>query len=373
MRPDTTASRRPEAIHRRVAASLGGRSVDGLAATLAAEVRDDAAYEASIRIGPDGTPRAGRMMIERASAAILGAVADALEVRLPASSAEWLDCAEAERVPLIAGWDRRGDGARRCVKLYVNASDAGAAVRERLCAALLPHADVERAAVAVIGMNACADGEIENKVYLQEADARRLAGDFGARARELAAVATDVAAAAGGVASFDVSASELKPRAFFVALREPRGGDWPFLRSLPGYDPERFATLLPFAPAHPRSLGMSLGEDSWTLYCKPRHSGRAPEALEPVAIFRGDDGEVGVFVEPTEMAPRAFRRTERHAVSVRVREGDPAPRALEALVDWFTAELRGVEGGGVAEASFACPPAPWSAVGRARPTGGRGG
>jgi hypothetical protein len=376
MRPDTKAGApaEPETIHRRVAAALCAPQVDSLAATLGAAVGEDAAYEASIRVGADGAATAGRMMVERASRAVLGAVAKALDVELPAVTAEWLRRAEEERVPLIAGWDRRDGSSRRCVKLYVNASDVGRTVRERLCAALVPGVDVERASVAVIGMNARADGEVETKVYLQAADAHTLAIGLGGRALDLAAAAGADGAAAGGVVSFDVEGAALQPRAFFVALREPRGGgDWPFLRSLPGYNPRGFAALLPFAPAPPRSVGVSLGDRSWTLYCKPRHSGRAPEALEPAAIFRGGGGEVGVFVEPTENAARAFRRTERYAVSVRVREGDPAPRALESLVDWFADELRTVErGGGSSETRFATPPAPWCVVDRGQRLGGGG-
>ena len=367
----------PETIHRRVAASLTASltapQVDSLAAALGAEVGEDAAYEASIRVGADGVATAGRMMIERASRTAVDTIAGALGVALPAATAEWLDRAAEERVPLIAGWDRRGGSAQRCLKLYVNASDAGRAVRERLCAALVPGVDVECASVAVIGMNARADGEVETKVYLQAAEALSLADGLGERARALAAAAVADAAVAGGVASFDVRGTELKPRAFFVALREPRAGEWPFLRALPAYDSEAFADLFPFAPAPPRSVGVSLGDRSWTLYCKPRHSGRAPEALEPAAIFRGGGGEVGVFVEPTESAARAFRRTERYAVSVRVREGDPAPRALESLVDWFADELRAVErDGGSSEARFATPPPPWCAVDRGQRLGGGG-
>src|SRR5262249_10622174 len=158
--------------------------------------------------------------------------------------------------------------------------------------------------------------------YVQAADVVELAHGLGARAQALASAARNEGADAGGVLSLDAAGVASHPRAFFVALREPPAGAmWRCVRSLPGYDWRAIEALLPFAPAAPRSLGLSLHDGTWTLYCKPRDSGRAPEALEPAAVFRTGAIEVGVFIEATEHAPRAFRRTARHAVSVRIREG----------------------------------------------------
>jgi hypothetical protein len=303
---------------------------------------------------------------------VVGAIADALDVALPPVASRWLTLAEQERVPLIAGWDLRGGGAARCVKLYVNASDASRAVRARLSAALAP--DVAGGDdPAVLGMNARPDGVTETKIYRQSADAVTLASELGAAARSLAAAARQEGADAGGVVSFDATGAALRPRAFFVALREPlAGAQWQCVRSLPGYDAGRIAALLPFTPAPPRSIGISIGDGTWTLYCKPQGSSRAPEALEPAAVFRLGDAEIGVFVEPTEHAARAFRRTERHAVSVRVRAGAaPAPQALESLIDWFTARLRAAERAGARVAAhLADPPAPWRLADLAEPRGG---
>jgi hypothetical protein len=217
---------------------------------------------------------------------------------------------------------------------------------------------------AVLGMNAGADGVTETKFYVQSADAVALASKLGGHAQALAESARSEAADAGAVLSFDVNDHSLRPRAFFVALREPSDQvGWRCVRSLPGYDARAIESLLPFAPAPPRSLGIALGGEAWTLYCKPRGSGRAPEALEPVAIFRTSEAEVGVFVEPTEHAARAFRRTERYAISVRVRDGAPAPRALESLVDWFTSCLRAAELADVpGMPRLVDPPAPWCIV-----------
>ena len=162
--------------------------------------------------------------------------------------------------------------------------------------------------------------------------------------------------------SLDVAAGgRTSPRAFFVALREPARDPWTCVRALPGFDAARIAAVLPFAPAPPRSVGIALDHDEWTLYCKPRDTGGAPQSLEPTTVFRDGELEVGVFVEPNEAAPRAFRRTDRSAVSIRVRQGEPIPHRLESLVDWFTERLRAAEAEGT-RPRLADPPPPWHAV-----------
>jgi len=336
---------------------------------LKSESPEAACYEASVRGSSTGALRAGRMMIERASTAILEAIAAALDVDLPAVTKQWLDLARRERVYVIVGWDLRTGGHDRCVKVYVNASDASRETRARLRRALLPRVGAD-GEPAVLGMNVRADGVLETKAYLQSADAVALSRGLDARAGRLAAAAEAEGASAGGVLSYDADDGVLRPRAFFIALREPREKTgWQCVRSLPGYDEGAVEALLPFAPAPPRSVGVSLDDDAWTLYCKPRASGRAPQALEPAAIFRLDGAEIGVFVEPTEHAARAFRRTARHAVSIRVRNGEPTPRELESLVDWFTAELGAAEHEGVDfRAHLANPPAPWRLVEPVLPT-----
>jgi hypothetical protein len=129
-------------------------------------------------------------------------------------------------------------------------------------------------------MNIRADGIAETKLYAQSASAIALAEPLGPRARALAAAAQAEGADAGGVLSLDVAGASLRERAFFIALREPADGcAWGCVRALRGYDQTGLESLLPFAPAAPRSVGVSLSDPSWTLYYKPRHSGRAPEAL----------------------------------------------------------------------------------------------
>jgi hypothetical protein len=361
-------------IAQRVAATVGSGAEGTLATALAAGTSDPACYEASVRGGADTAPSAGRMMIECATRDVLVAIASALDLALPPAADRWLAIAEHEGVPVIAGWDLRGGGEGRCAKLYVNASDASRTVRERICDAALANLDLRGNPPAVVGMNARADGTVETKIYVQSADALALAQGHGKGARTLAATARDEGADAGGVLSYDAVGNRLEPRAFFIALREPADeAGWRCVRSLLGYDARAIESLLPFAPAAPRSIGISLAPHAsslrWTLYFKPRDSGRAPETLEPVAVYRAGDVEVGVFVEPTERAVRAFRRTERHAVSVRVRDGKPAAGALEPLVDWFTARLRVSESGGAGLAAYlADPPAPWRIIEVTRPT-----
>lgn len=352
-------------VARAVASSCASADPDALATTLTAHAVDPASYEASVRGGAGRALSAGRMMIERAPVAVLDAVAHALGVRLPSEAGGWVERARDEGVPLIVGWDLRGRTERRCVKLYVNASDAADTVRARLCAALAPEAAVAHAP-AVLGMNLCADGRIETKVYVQTADAVDLAAGLAPGARALAAAARGEGADAGGVLSFDIDGHSVRPRAFFVALREPVGiTSWRCVESLPGYDARAVEALVPFPAAPARSIGISLSDGAWTVYCKPRQSSRAPEALEPAAVFRAGAVEVGLFVEPNERAPRAFCRTARHAISVREREGVAEPRAIESLVTWFALHVQSAEEGGMPIAArLDDPPAPWRIVAR---------
>jgi hypothetical protein len=348
----------------RIAATVGARDAAALAQTLVENVGDVADYEGSVRGSTDGPPRAGRMMIERAAPELFPAIAAALGLVLPETAQRWMDSARREKVPLIAGWDLRGGGSQRCLKLYVNASDAGHDARARLRAALLPELASAGAEPAVLGMNVRADGSVETKVYVQSADVIELADALAEHARRLAADARRERADAGAVLSFDVHEGVLTPRAFFVALREPDDRRWwRCARALPGCNVGTIDSLLPFAPAAPRSIGVSLSGDAWTLYFKPRASRRAPEALEPSAVFRAGEAEVGVFVEPTEHAARAFRRTDLHAVSIRIRNGEPQRAALEHLVDWFVARLRIAEAHGADVAGcLGDPPPPWRVV-----------
>src|SRR5206468_3093697 len=144
-----------------------------------------------------------------------------------------------------------------------------------------------------------------------------LAASLGSAAVALAAGSADCAGA-GAVASWDRAPDgAFRPRAFFLAFRD----DLPaaaaaLLPSLPGWDAAAVAAALPFPAGPPRSLGVALdAPDTWTVYYKPAADRTPVASLEPTARFRAGAVEVGLFLEPTERAERAYARTARHALS----------------------------------------------------------
>jgi hypothetical protein len=310
------------------------------------------------------------MMVERVPFEVAEAAAAALGVPLPPVARQLADSAERFALSLIAGWDVRESGAdHACIKLYLNASDASVTVRraagERL--GLGTFTDPVLDAPAVIGLNAARDGTVEIKAYVQREDAVELARPLGAAARSLASRATAEGAVACGVASWDVSATGATPRAFFVALRDPssaRRDAWNCLQSLPRWDDNAMRATVPFATGAARSIGVSVNsDDAWTVYFKPRSCGRAPHVLEPAGVFRTSSVEVGLFVEPNESAQRAYVRTARHALSVRLREGPEPLRAdLASLMQWAAVAVRAAERDGMPAAeriATTAPPTPW--------------
>lgn len=349
-----------------VVKSLHREIDERLVAALLAAPLEASCFEASVRCH-QGQLRAGRMMIERASLAVVIAVAESLRIPLSEPVASGMALAQEQGLPLITGWDRRQGDGPPCLKLYVNASDASQSLRGEIRRRLLPgvrKGDLGESEPALVGWNLPALGPPETKIYLQGADAVAMASGLTSEARALAAEARREGAEAGGVLSLDVGV-RVHPRAFFVALREPPQGQWwEFLRSLDGFNEASVIAAFPFPPAPPRSVGISLSGSlsEWTLYAKPRASGSAPRRLEPTAVFRSPSAEVGIFVEPVATAARAFRRTEHHAVSVRVRHGSPVPEEIEALVDWFAAGLGQDDPAQPPARRWTSPPAPWKFV-----------
>ncbi len=318
-----------------------------------------ASFESSVRGGKGCELTAGRIMVERSPPELFAAIAKALGVSPSRGADEYLEIAERENVPIIVGWDTRGGGVQRCAKLYINASDVSRRTRSAICAELLSDRCFEEPP-AVLGLNCRADGIEEKKAYLQQADAVALSQTVSESATRLARAAQRDGASSGGVLSLDVHSDSVVPRAFFVALREPpQATTWQCVEELPGYDTAEIDEILPFEPAAPRSIGISLVDDRWTAYFKPSGSSRAPESLEPLAIFASDLGEVGLFVEPTAGAERAFRRTQRHAISCRIRSGEPPPEHLENLVDWFCIRIDEAEPRNLADLEIDSPPSPW--------------
>ncbi|MCB9595961.1 MAG: hypothetical protein H6719_24790 [Sandaracinaceae bacterium] len=311
-----------------------------LADALAACGVELAQLEASVR-ADEGSLRADRMMIERAADGALEAILEAFGVPRVAALDALLETARALGVPRIVGWD----ATRGCVKLYANASDAPASVRERLGA-------------HVVGVNAFADGSIERKRYAQHPDASSL-GPAASRLVEAAG-----ALCAGVVESRDEGGAA---RAWFVALRPatPVVLDAAF-GGLPGFGSFSWAALVeraPFAPASPRSIGIAAARPTeWTAYVKPRASAE-PElwSLEPIAAFETDDVEVAVHVAPADGALRAYARVGDRALSYRVVRGEPAGGDLDALMRWVVERATDADDLRASLARVA-PPGPWRLV-----------
>jgi hypothetical protein len=316
--------------------------------------------EGSVRRGESGL-RAGRVMLESVPFSVVAEVAAALDVPVPPGVVELAQRANAEGLPLIAGWDI-GDAEPRA-KLYLNASDAAPAVRTRLATAALEGRAAAIADPHVIGVDLHRTRPPELKLYRQDRDAERLAGVAGPAATSLARRALDAGACAGAVLSWN---SDSTLRAFFIATRAgAERGIEALVAALPGWERAPVPALLGFEPGAARSIGLSVADPSqWTVYFKQR--GVAPLAqLEAAACFRTGAVEVGLFIEPASLVPRAYARTRAHALSFRAREGQPAPHDIEALMAWaFERVTQAERAGGPVDAALrsAAPPAPWREV-----------
>ncbi len=336
--------------------SLGrwGDVTDALCAVLRdSDTRSDA-LEASVR------HRAGafvghRMMIEGVDAATALAVLNVLGFDLQESPfAERV--ARAPELLAIAGWD--AGGAELVGKLYLNGSDASAAVRAELARAFgLP---AEAGAPHLIGFNLLRGGTglaIETKIYDQWASLAECADDD---VPPFLADWLGAAVPAGLVRSRVVDDGKISTKAWFVA---PRANDVAeILTRVSGFDGDRARTCVPFKTGVLKSIGGPPDGSSWTLYFKPEGAGDAPHALDPVACFGTEEGEVGLYVAPNEGTPRAYVRTAHHALSYRVREGQPASGEIEALMTWAETRVRACEETSPVELSaidLRQPPAPW--------------
>ena len=284
----------------------------------------EAQLEASVRAG-SAELRGDRMMIERAPAAVVETLREALAVPPSRLLDRALEACGPE-IPLIAGWDL----ARACLKVYVNASDAPEDARVELAARFeldgAPH---------VIGVNAMSDGRVELKRYDQ---VRTLPSSLLEPADDLIA---------GRVAS---AYADGRPHAWFVALRpaSPARLDAAF-GHLPGFSWETIRAHAPFPPASPRSIGVLAADPArWTAYVKPRHAD-APAlfSLEPAAVVRAGAVTVSFFLAPDAETPRAFARAAGRALSYRAHGGAPTPELLE----WSR---------GLLLDSPDPPPAPWA-------------
>lgn len=344
-------------------ASLGPWSdkAPGVTHVLRRVAKSDA-LEASVRY-QGGAITGHRMMIEGVDSltalAVLNVLGFDLQGSLIVRAAKL-----AQGLVTISGWDAGGD--ELVGKFYINASDASLARRQRLARALdLP---MECDAPHVIGFNV-RHGEpeeellIETKVYDQRATIEdfveeavppfilRLNGD---------------ATPAGVIRSCIVDDEALTTKAWFLA---PRAEDVPsILGRLEGFNAEQCASCLPFPPGPIKSIGGPADGSSWTIYFKPEGEGDAPYALDPVACFslRTSSGrsELGLYITPNEHASEAYCRTARHALSYRLREGQPAPLEIDALMTWSLQLVRACEESAheLSTLDFSRPPKPWTSV-----------
>lgn len=322
---------------------------------LARSVRHHDDPEASVRWSPNGTVRAGRMMLERSNADTARRLAQALELPWHEQGERLVSLCADLGMPLIVGWDV--EPGRRLYKLYANASDASVEHRERLLAVLGLRAP---APPEVLGLNVHAT-RVEAKAYLQ----RRERSELEAFAEELSARLPSALRAPpdspAWVLSLDLHASaEATPRALFLAgAHGDEAGIERALQELTGLTWRELRERLPFPAGPLRQLGWGLSGDV-TAYAKPAGTAKPVVALEPQAIFSAGQHEVGLYVEPSEHAPRAFSRTERHALTFRTRAGSPG-RLIEVLGAWAESCVRAAEMQG-REPDFTDPPAPWKRI-----------
>ncbi|MBO6933819.1 MAG: hypothetical protein JJ863_02550 [Deltaproteobacteria bacterium] len=319
-----------------IEASLRGSPWASRAAAVVSALREAAIdatrLEASVRGDASGSAQGGRMMIERVRPSEARALIAALGLALEADDEALCEWADANDQPMIVGWDVGRDPP--VAKLYVNASDASEAKRRSLGAALgLAHAP------HVVGVNL--GSRRETKVYEQQAEPPTDVPEA------LAAWAKD-AAVAGWVISLDAPA--LTRRAVFAALQPTEGA--PELRTLPGWS-EAAVAALPFPIGFAKSVGYDTN-GRWVAYVKPAGATPAAHDLEPVVVLRSPSGEIGIFVEP--LGARAYLEVGAHALSYRLREGDPDRDAIDAAMQWAAGEVQRTT------PSWDSPPEPWERI-----------
>ncbi len=321
------------AIEASLRGSRWATRVDTVVAALEDAAIDVTRLEASVRGDASGLVRGGRMMIERVSPSEARALLGALDVVLEDGDEALCTWAETHRQPMIVGWDVGREPP--VAKLYVNASDASDAHRRSLGRALV----IDRAP-HLIGLNL--GGARETKVYEQHSEPPR---DL----PEALAAWASTAPVAGWVISLD--APSLTRRAIFAALRPTDGA--PELATLPGWS-EAHLEALPFPIGFAKSVGYDTTGERWVAYVKPRGATPAGHDLEPVVVLRTAAGEIGIFVEPR--GGRAYLEIGEHALSYRLREGEPDRETIDAAMQWAAREVQR------SEPRWTEPPEPWEPI-----------
>ncbi|MEM9074893.1 MAG: hypothetical protein AAGE52_40725 [Myxococcota bacterium] len=303
-----------------------------IAAVLADAGHDLRSLEASIR-GPE--PSGARMMVERVNRPTATRFLEAVDRPVPENLL-------AHAVPLIVGWDCAKEPL---AKVYLNLSDRAESERRNLAANLglsgAPH---------VVGVNIGEERTVW-KTY------RQFAGIPLGAPSALQAWATHVPVA-GGVASYTLREGEELARAFFVAPRDDASLDQA-LHQLPNF--EQAAEALPYPPGQVTSVGFDHTGTSWTVYVKPRSYDGGLWSVEPVVCLRRDDGELGIFLEPNSPERRAYSRSARHAISYRLRAGNPSSASVHEIMAWVLARVRQAETQNI-EPVFDHPPGGWRVV-----------
>lgn len=296
-------------------------------------------------------------MIERAQPQTVRALAEAFGVadRL---IEPLLATAATLELPLIAGWD--AGTPEPALKLYVNASDHSVQVR-RAMAEQLGWAAVGRMSAPphLLAVNVSAT-TCQRKAYLQ---LRERAPDE--RDDRIERLVSKAARLVGGIVqSFDVDESDVRPRAFFLALRDD-GEAASVLRELPGWNDQVVSAALPFPRGRCRSIGVALGDSALqhTAYFKPKALGEPLWSIDSLFVCATEHCEIGVHVSPRELGNPAYVSTARHAIAYRLRHGATDHHELQALMQWLQRHVEGLESRGEALVPPPTqPPAPWKLV-----------
>lgn len=305
--------------------------------------------------------RAGRMMIEQASLDLVKSLCATLQVPLSSSAESIAEVCLEEGFPLFTGWDL--GRSEPCIKIYANVSDAATSVRRRIIdtiytGALPTWLDTPH----IIGLNLTRK-TVETKLYVEAKLGQILPFSRSKIASRLEQRAMQLGAAAYTVVSFDLTPS-LQARAFFIATRhDAEDAVYRLLEEVPCWN-EGCMNLLSFAPRPPSFIGVSLRElQEWTLYFKPHRAQVMAIVPEPLACFRTENVEVGIFVGPSSEADQAYLRTAEHAFSYQRRSGSPEKAMLDVLMQWVASCVDEAETENLPIKNLLMsPPAPWVCI-----------
>lgn len=356
---DTGSFRLPTILHR----SLGDvERADDVLRVMDAHGVDEDRLEASVR-GTQGDVRGGRMMLENVSPACARDILEVLWAGVPFPSADVssagvssaggadavliatvLELAAVPHAKTIVGWD----ATPRQSKLYLNLSDVSEEQRrdalERVwpsAAATSPAENSGKVSPHVIGLNVGLGGTTL-KLYTQLLSAPSDAP------QPLLEWASELAIA-GWVRCDELLADgSRRLRAVFAAPQEG-AGELPFEA-----DDVHLGRAWPYEPGCLRSVGFDAAGTSYTAYAKPSQHSQTVHSLDPTIVIREGEHELGLYREPAS-AEKAYSRTEQHALSYRVRAGEPSRDAVEEVMAWFSAATRAHETGGATSA----PPEGW--------------